>query len=60
MKTIPEGAATQCYVATHPSLREVSGEYFADCNVAKSSRHGRDEGMAERLWTMTEEIVAGL
>jgi NAD(P)-dependent dehydrogenase (short-subunit alcohol dehydrogenase family) len=60
LKTIPQGAATQCYVATHPSLREVSGEYFADCNVAKTSRHGRDDAMAERLWTVTEEIVAKL
>jgi len=60
LKTIPQGAATQCYVATHPSLRTVSGEYFADCNVATSSRHGQDEAMAERLWTVTEEIVAKL
>jgi NAD(P)-dependent dehydrogenase (short-subunit alcohol dehydrogenase family) len=60
LKTIPQGAATQCYVATHPSLRKVSGEYFADCNVAKSSRHGEDEAMSERLWTVTEELVAGL
>jgi hypothetical protein len=60
LKSIPQGAATQCYVATHPSLREVSGEYFADCNVAEPSRYGRDDELAERLWTVTEEIVAGL
>jgi NAD(P)-dependent dehydrogenase (short-subunit alcohol dehydrogenase family) len=60
LKSIPQGAATQCYVATHPSLREVSGEYFADCNVATPSRYGRDDELAERLWTVTEEIVAGL
>jgi NAD(P)-dependent dehydrogenase (short-subunit alcohol dehydrogenase family) len=60
LKTIPQGAATQCWAATHPSLRETSGEYFSDCNVAKPSRHGRDNAMAERLWTVTEELVAGL
>ncbi|MBL8743396.1 MAG: hypothetical protein JNK04_19940, partial [Myxococcales bacterium] len=60
LKTVPEGAATQCYVATHPSLRDVSGEYFADCNVARCSRHARDEALAERLWTVSEEIVAKL
>jgi len=58
MKSIPQGAATQCYVATHPSLADVNGEYFADCNIAKSSHNGRDAAMAERLWTVTEEIVA--
>jgi NAD(P)-dependent dehydrogenase (short-subunit alcohol dehydrogenase family) len=60
LKNVHEGSATQCYVATHPSLASVSGEYFADCNVAKSSRHSRDAALAERLWTVTEEIVAKL
>ncbi len=60
MKDVHQGAATQCYVAVHPSVEGVSGEYFSDCNVAKSSRHGRDDAMGERLWTVTEEIVASL
>jgi len=57
MKTIPQGAATQVFVLTHPSVAGTSGEYFADCNVARCSRQGRDEALAERLWSVTEEIV---
>lgn len=60
MKTIPQGAATQCYVAAHPAAAAVSGEYFYDCNVQRSSRNGRDLEMAQRLWDTTEHIVAGL
>jgi NAD(P)-dependent dehydrogenase (short-subunit alcohol dehydrogenase family) len=60
MKDVHQGAATQCYVATHPSLATVSGEYFADCNLAKSSTHARNDALAERLWKVTEGIVAGL
>jgi NAD(P)-dependent dehydrogenase (short-subunit alcohol dehydrogenase family) len=60
LKNVHEGSATQCYVATHPSLASVSGEYFADCNVKASSAKGRDLAMAERLWKVTEEIVATL
>jgi NAD(P)-dependent dehydrogenase (short-subunit alcohol dehydrogenase family) len=59
LKTVPQGAATQCYVAVHPDMK-VTGEYFADCNLAKSSRHRRNEAMAERLWEVSEEIVNGL
>ncbi len=59
-KNVHEGAATECFVAVHPSLAGVSGEYFADCNVAKSSRNARDAQMAERLWNVSEEIVARL
>ena len=60
LKTVPQGAATQCYVATHPTLAGVSGEFFSDSNVAKSSRHGRDMALAEKLWGVTEDIVAKL
>ena len=60
LKTIPQGAATQTYVATHPDAAKVSGEYWADCNVAKSSKHGRDDALAAALWAKTEEIVAKL
>ncbi|MFN2427610.1 MAG: SDR family oxidoreductase [Candidatus Binatia bacterium] len=60
MKSVSQGAATQCYVTAHPSLAGISGEYFSDCNVARSSRNGRDAEMAERLWSVTEDIVARL
>jgi NAD(P)-dependent dehydrogenase (short-subunit alcohol dehydrogenase family) len=59
-KSIPEGAATQTWAATHPSLQGVSGEYFADCNTAPRSRYARDPELAARLWQATEAIVAGL
>jgi NAD(P)-dependent dehydrogenase (short-subunit alcohol dehydrogenase family) len=60
LKTTPQGAATQCYVATHPSLATVSGEYFADSNIAKSTRQGRDMALAAELWDVSEAIVAKL
>ena len=58
LKSIPEGAATQCYVAVHPDVAGVSGKYFADCNESRTSAHGRDEAMAEELWDVSEKIVA--
>ena len=60
LKSVGQGAATQCYVAVHPNTAGVSGEYFADCNVARSSRHARNESMGERLWEVSEEIAAKL
>lgn len=59
LKSIPEGAATQCYLAAHPDAGRVTGEYFADCNVARSSFQGRDMALAQRLWDETERLVAG-
>jgi NAD(P)-dependent dehydrogenase (short-subunit alcohol dehydrogenase family) len=59
-KTIPQGAATQCYVATHPDATAFSGQYFVDCNPAEPSPHGRDEELAGRLWAASEKIAAQL
>lgn len=58
LKNVAQGAATQCYAATHPAVAGVSGEYFADCNVARSSALSRDAALAERLWKESERIAA--
>ncbi len=57
-KTIPEGTATQCYVATHPELAGVTGYYFDDCNPAMPNEHMQDDAMAAKLWAVSEELVA--
>ena len=58
LKSVGEGAATQVYLAVHPSVEGVAGKYFSDCNVGKSSSHGRDEEMAAKLWEVSEKIAA--
>lgn len=60
LKSIPEGAATECYVAVSPGAASISGAYFADCNVAKSRADADDPALAKKLWEVSEKIVAGL
>jgi NAD(P)-dependent dehydrogenase (short-subunit alcohol dehydrogenase family) len=60
MKNVPQGAATEVYVAVHPAAAKISGAYFADCNVARPRADAEDPALAARLWKVTEEIVAGL
>lgn len=57
VKNAAEGAATQCYVAAHPAVADVSGAYFVDCNVARPTRVAQDDALAERLWSVTEQLV---
>jgi WW domain-containing oxidoreductase len=59
LKSIPQGAATQCYVATNPGLL-ANGEWFSHCNIARSSRLGSDPELARRLWEASERIVQKL
>ncbi|KAL0375192.1 UNVERIFIED_CONTAM: Short-chain dehydrogenase B, chloroplastic [Sesamum radiatum] len=56
-KIVPQGAATTCYVALHPSLKGATGEYFVDCNEFKPSRFARDEVLAKRLWDFSNKLV---
>lgn len=59
-KTIEEGAATSCYVATNASLGSTSGHYFEDCNAVtiEGEGHMQDTKMAEELMRVSEELTA--
>ncbi|HVW23729.1 MAG TPA: SDR family NAD(P)-dependent oxidoreductase [Polyangiaceae bacterium] len=59
-KNVAQGAATQCYVATNPTLDSVSGEYFRDCNIAPSSPLSQDSELAAQLWAQSERIARSL
>ncbi|MGI9308812.1 MAG: SDR family NAD(P)-dependent oxidoreductase [Gammaproteobacteria bacterium] len=58
-KTIPQGAATTCYVATAPTLSETSGYFFEHCNPILAGGYTEDTKMAARLWDVSEELTAG-
>ncbi|OWM72051.1 hypothetical protein CDL15_Pgr017934 [Punica granatum] len=57
LKNIPQGAATTCYVALHPRVAGVSGEYFADSNIGKPSNLARDANLAKKLWNFSINLT---
>ncbi|RLN22793.1 short-chain dehydrogenase TIC 32, chloroplastic-like [Panicum miliaceum] len=56
-KNVHQGAATTCYVGLNPQLRGVTGKYFADCNVEKTSKHAKSDELAKQLWDFSEELI---
>ena len=56
-KSIPQGAATQVFLAASPLASGITGEYWVDCHIAKGSKYLLDPHMASRLWTASEKIV---
>ncbi len=58
-KSIAQGAATTCYVATSPQLGEISGQYFEDCNAVTvlGDNHMHDVMQAEQLWQVSETLT---
>ncbi len=60
LKSVPQGAATEVYLAVHPAVAATTGAYFADSNLARPRADADDAAMARRLWEVTEKIVGGL
>ena len=69
IKTVAQGAATSVLLAVSPLLEGIGGRYFADCNEAEVldrrsgaldgvARYAVDPGNAERLWTVSEGLLA--
>ncbi|WMV20560.1 hypothetical protein MTR67_013945 [Solanum verrucosum] len=56
-KNVQQGASTTCYVALHPQLKGISGEYFCDNNLATTTATARDMDLAKRLWDFSMDFV---
>lgn len=65
-KTIPQGAATTCWVATAPELDGRGGVYAEDCHIADVSAdnptggvrpYAIDQDIADGLWALSEELA---
>ncbi|XP_071686210.1 short-chain dehydrogenase TIC 32, chloroplastic-like isoform X3 [Rutidosis leptorrhynchoides] len=57
MKNVEQGAATTCYVALHPQVKGVSGAYFSDSNLAKTTEQAKDMDLAKRLWDFSMNLI---
>lgn len=54
-----KGAETLIWLATSEEAGSVSGEYFMDKKPARRSRRAKDDGLAGRLWELSEQLVSG-
>lgn len=57
-RPVAEAAATPCWLAVHPDAGAFNGEWFRDFAVAGQDPMQRDRAMAQRLWRVSEELVA--
>jgi len=58
-KSVEQGAATSCYVATAAELGNVSGQFFVDCNAVDVSgdSHLADREQASKLWVASQALA---
>jgi NAD(P)-dependent dehydrogenase (short-subunit alcohol dehydrogenase family) len=68
-RTVAQGAATSVWAATSPELDGVGGVYLEDCAIAPVTGpeetygvrdYALDPARAERLWSVTEALIAAV
>jgi len=58
MRSVEQGVATTCYVATNPELAKVSGQMFFNCSIlTPEGTHMSDRALAAKLWDETVKIT---
>ncbi|XP_049377233.1 short-chain dehydrogenase TIC 32, chloroplastic-like isoform X1 [Solanum stenotomum] len=59
LKNFEHGASTTCYVALHPQVKGVSGEYFSDNNIAinKTTSLAKDSDLAKKVWEFSLDLT---
>jgi NAD(P)-dependent dehydrogenase (short-subunit alcohol dehydrogenase family) len=58
-RTVDAAAEHIAWVATAPELDGVSGRFYTDKAERRSSEPSYDEALQERLWALSERLVAG-
>lgn len=55
--TPEQGAKTAVFLATDESVKDISGEYFYKCKIAKSSKRSKNMELAKKLYEFSENLV---
>ncbi|KAL0927058.1 hypothetical protein M5K25_001213 [Dendrobium thyrsiflorum] len=57
LKTIQQGAATTCYLALNPKVKDATGKYYVNCNEENPLPEAKDKVLANKLWVFSEELL---
>ncbi|MCI5057037.1 MAG: SDR family oxidoreductase [Flavobacteriales bacterium] len=57
LNTIEKGAETSVYLASSNDVKDISGEYFADCKVQKASEWSKNLELRKKLWDLSCELT---
>ena len=57
MRTSKKGAETSIYLCSSPNVSDISGEYFYNCRVTKTSKWAQNEEDANKLWDISSKLT---
>ena len=57
MRTSEKGAETSIYLCSSPDVSDISGQYFYNCKVTKTSKWAQSKEDADKLWDLSEKMT---
>ena len=57
MRSSEKGAETSIYLCSSPDVSDVSGQYFYNCKIAKTTKWAKSQEDADRLWDLSKELT---
>jgi len=57
MRSSEKGAETSIYLCSSPDVSDVSGQYFYNCKIAKTTTWANNQEDADRLWNLSKELT---
>ncbi len=56
-QTPEEGARTAIFLASDGSVKDITGEYFYKCKIARSSKRSKDMRLAKKLFDLSRKLI---
>ena len=57
MRSSEKGAETSIYLCSSSEVSDVSGEYFYNCKLAKTTKWAQSQDDADRLWDLSKDLT---
>ena len=57
MRSSEKGAETSIYLCSSSDVSDVSGEYFYNCKLAKTTKWAQSQRDAHRLWDLSKDLT---
>ena len=57
MRSSEKGAESSIYLCSSSEVEDVTGEYFYNCKIAKTTSWANNQEDAERLWDLSKELT---
>tara|TARA_B100000214_G_scaffold156939_1_gene112582 strand:+ start:730 stop:1578 length:849 start_codon:yes stop_codon:yes gene_type:complete len=57
MRSSEKGAETSIYLCSSSEVSDVSGEYFYNCKLAKTTKWAQSQDDADRLWELSKDLT---